>query len=587
MKYAQALQVRPLPGARREPVGLVANIDTRQFATYLQAHGAVNGISYELSSSPFGGLRTGLSQLAGDVEAAVVILTFDDVFPELGYRSMELWTREQVRDCLAQAPQRVEEFSGWLTTELSRYNAAVVVVPPLIPPPPLTLAPPTCATTLHAASLRLQVRLLECLLVLSHVSVLDGGAILQGLASAQLQSAGSWLHTGTPLSLAVLDRVAGAVHHLLTRQPLPKKVLVTDLDDTLWQGVLGDDGPAGITSHPEGAGWIHRVYQGLLALLRSQGTLLAICSRGDLNVLRDFASDPQQRERAGVRLALEAFSATRCSWRCKSSMLREIADELGVGPESLVFIDNNRIELAEVRAELPAVTALRFPRPAELDSFVETLLGLFASDQRTPEDLRRASLYEIRERAERERPKHQTLDDFLHRLEMSAEFDMVASAAEVRPRQLLDKTNQFNLTGEQLNDAAWRSYFQDDGRCCIQGRLRDRHGDHGIVLVALAQVNAERVALENLAVSCRVLNRGFETAFLEWIAQRFAGVPRIEARWRATGRNTIVREWLAGHGFVVGLDPERFVLARAKGRFVLPEHHVGLEDRTAPDDDDA
>jgi FkbH-like protein len=587
VKYAEALQARRLSTSRRELVRLAANVDTRQFATYLHAHGAADGVNYEVNSTTFGGLRTAFSVPAEHTEAVIVILTFDDVFPELGYRSMELWTQEQVMGCLAEAPRRIEEFCIWLTAELSRWKGGpAVVVPPLIQPPPLIAAPPTRATVLHAASLRLQVTLLDHLVALARVFLLDASAVMQGLTTTQLQSAGSWLHTGTPLSLAASDRLAAAAHRLLARRPAPKKVLVTDLDDTLWQGVLGDDGPAGISSHPDGPGWIHHVYQGVLSLLRSQGTLLAICSRGDLDGLCDFASDPKQRERAGVRLPLEAFSATRCSLQRKSSMLLEIAGELGVGLEAFVFVDDNRVELAEVRAELPAVTVLRFPRPAELDSFVGALRELFAGDQ-TEEDLRRADLYEIRGRAERERAGHQTLDDFLRWLDMVAEFDVVTSEAAARPLQLLNKTNQFNLTGERLTDTAWQSYFYGNGRCCVQGRLRDRHGDHGIVLVGLVQIDAESIAIENLAVSCRVLNRGFETAFLDWLVRRFPDVSKIEACWNATGRNTIAREWLTAHGFAAGRNPERFVLAPGTGGFVLPRHYVALEDRAAPAGGDA
>jgi FkbH-like protein len=576
VKYEEAIQSRQLLTDRQQSVRLVANVDTRQFATYLYAHGAIEGIGYELSSTTFGGLRTGLGEPAQSDEAVIVIVVFDDVFPELGYRSMELWTQEQVMQRITEAPQRIEQFSTWLTAELSRWTAPAVVVPPLIGPPPLIAARPMRATPLHAAALRLQATLAERLVQLPNVALLNVWTILQGLGAAEQHSAGTWLHTGSPLSLALSDRVAANAHQLLGRAQYPKKVLVTDADDTLWHGVLGDDGPAQISAHPDGPGWIHHVYQSVLSLLRSQGALLAISSRGELEALQAFASDPRQCERAGVRLPLEAFSAVQCSWGAKSSMLRQIAEDLGVSLEGFVFIDDNCVELAEVQAQLPMVTAVQFPRPTELDTFVQTLRGLFANDWSTKEDLRRADLYQMRECAERDRQRFQTLEGFLRQLDMVAQFDVVTSEDEARPLQLLNKTNQFNLTGERLSQGAWQRYFHSDNRCCVQGQLRDRHGDHGIVLVALIQIDPQKLIIENLAVSCRVLHRGYETAFLDWLTRRFPGMSKIEARWYDTARNGVARAWLTDHGFIAGNDPGRLELSVSGNAFELPRHHLSF-----------
>src|SRR5207245_1401346 len=150
------------------------------------------------------------------------------------------------------------------------------------------------------------------------------------------------------------------------------------------------------------------------------------------------------------------------------------------------------------------------------------------------------------------RPHFGSLNGFLQSLQMKARFSVVDAPSFVRPLQLVNKTNQFNLTGKRFDAREWADYLGDSRHLCIEGRLADRFGDHSMVLVALLTKDGAHLTIENMVVSCRVLNRGLETAFLDWLVHQFrSDVTSLSARWRRTGTNEASRSYLYDHGFGV------------------------------------
>ena len=324
------------------------------------------------------------------------------------------------------------------------------------------------------------------------------------------------------------------------------KVLVADLDNTLWGGVIGEDGMTGIKLGPEYPGAAYRAVQRAMLDLSRRGILLAIASKNN----PDDAMEALQRH-PGMVLKASDFSAVRISWNDKAQSLREIAAELNVGIDSLAFLDDNPAERQQVRTALPEVLVLDLPDdPLE---FASALLDCPAFERLTlsREDAQRTNLYASqRERTQAER-SFQSKEDFFHYLDQIAEFFKVSPATVERIAQLTQKTNQFNLTTrryteQQISDMAARPEYH-----VLAIKVRDRFGDQGLVGVAISRDEGGTCEIDTFLLSCRVIGRAVETALLAKVAEsaRARGCQRLLGRFVATKKNIPARDFYAQHGF--------------------------------------
>ena len=333
--------------------------------------------------------------------------------------------------------------------------------------------------------------------------------------------------------------------------PEPKKVLVTDLDNVLWSGLIADDGPDGIAFEPSGRGYPHFVYQSVLRRLRGEGTLLAAVTRNDA----DVAVAPF---RSGRMLLRETdFVAIVASYHAKSAQIRELAERLNLGQNQFVFVDDNPVELAEVSQVLPAVHCLAFPRQdGDLATFLDDLAALFPHRDVTAEDRARTELY--RRRVEGMAPSDLAgadLTHFLRDLRMTLTIHDRSEGERGRAVQLINKTNQFNLNGSRVTDDEVAGVLRNGGRL-LSASLRDRSGDQGEILACLVTADG---AITALVLSCRVFQRRVEYAFLAWLVTQPS--PPRGFHWASTPRNAPFQQFLGdvagpvnGPGFV-HLDP--------------------------------
>ncbi len=363
---------------------------------------------------------------------------------------------------------------------------------------------------------------------------------------------GSYFSSGCPVGGAWIGRVADAVVAAVAAPSTePKKVLVTDLDNVVWNGLIADDGLDGIAFEPSAQGYRHFVYQTLLRRLRREGTLLAAVSRND----QDVVAAPFHSGRMVLRE--DDFVAIVAGYHAKSAQIRELAHKLNIGLDSFVFVDDNPVELTEVSLQLPAVRCVRFPQhDDDLAAFLSDLASLFAHRGITAEDHERTEMYRRRvaglvssdlEGAD--------LTRFLQDLQMTLAIRDRSRGDRARAVQLVNKTNQFNLNGRRLTDEEVGAILDAGGRL-LGATLEDRAGSHGEILACL--VSADDVIL-SFVMSCRVFQRRVEYAFLSWFAAQ--PHPPVGLEWASTPRNAPFQQFLQevagplnGAG-VVHLDP--------------------------------
>ncbi|WP_410604688.1 bifunctional acetaldehyde-CoA/alcohol dehydrogenase [Amycolatopsis sp. lyj-90] len=315
----------------------------------------------------------------------------------------------------------------------------------------------------------------------------------------------------------------------------PFKVLVLDCDNTLWKGVAGEDGAHGVTV-PEPQ---RRVQEWAVAL-RSRGVLLCLASKNDPETVAEVF-----RRRDDMPLRAEHITAQAVSWHAKSEGIRRMAEELNLGLDSIAFLDDNPIEVAEVRAACPEVLALTLPSSA--DAVPAFLDRIWAFDRLvvTNEDLGRAAAYQAdRERGDL-RSSGLNFADFIESLRLEVDIRPAADDDLARLAQMTQRTNQFNVSTIRRQEAELRALLAEPGVTCEVVRVSDRFGDYGIVGTAIQRVVEGAVVVDTLLLSCRALGRGVEHRIVAAVGAyaRSLGLP-VHIPFRETAKNLPARLFL-------------------------------------------
>ena len=326
-----------------------------------------------------------------------------------------------------------------------------------------------------------------------------------------------------------------------------KKVLALDLDNTLWGGVIGDDGVDGIllgAGSPAGEAFAE--WHGYIAELRQRGVILAVCSKNDPVIAATGFSHP------GTILRHDDFAAFECSWNDKAQGLRRIAAALNVGIDSIVFCDDNPAECALVRAELPEVAVVQLG--TDPSAFIDLLDAghWFDQAQHTAEDAGRGAMYAARAQAQAEAAATTDVGGFLRGLKMVGKLAPPTDADMARVAQLEMKTNQFNLTTRRYSEAALRDFMARDDAVVLAFHLADRFGDHGLVSTLIAIQSGDMLRIDSWLMSCRVFAREAEQFILRGLLDVAAarGVICVIGEYIPTAKNGVVADLYARLGFV-------------------------------------
>jgi FkbH-like protein len=326
-----------------------------------------------------------------------------------------------------------------------------------------------------------------------------------------------------------------------------RKCLVLDLDNTLWGGVIGDDGIANIVlgqGSPLGEAYL--AVQAAALALRARGVVLAISSKNDEAVAkRVFKEHPE------MLLREDHIAVFQANWQDKASNLKAIAETLNIGLDSLVFLDDNPAEREQVRSALPMVAVPELPEHAEAFAGLLTAAGYFEAVQFTAEDAQRANQYQANAARRAVLGEASNLQDYLNSLEMIADICPFDALGRARIAQLINKTNQFNLTTVRHSEAEVASMESDPTVVGLQIRLRDRFGDNGMVSIVICDRRGDEWIIDSWLMSCRVLNRRLEHAVLDTLVAlaKAHGAVGLVGVYAKSERNQMVSEHYKGLGF--------------------------------------
>ncbi|MFC9295702.1 HAD-IIIC family phosphatase [Streptomyces sp. NPDC057011] len=356
------------------------------------------------------------------------------------------------------------------------------------------------------------------------------------------------------LSDALLSGYAREVGHL-ARQSAGggKKVLALDLDNTVWGGVLGEVGPEGIETEGGYRGQAFRRFQQVARQLGSQGVLLAAVSKNDQDpVVKTLGEHP------GLVLREEDFVRIRANWRPKHDNLTELARELNVGVDSIVFVDDSAFECGLVRRELPGVAVVQVGEEPALHPQRLLVDGWFDVRRLTAEDLARPARYREEQARQDFLDTFDSLEGYLRELDVSVTLAPAEPGQYARVSQLTLRTNQFNLTTHRLQPAQVQALAEDPAGSVLTISSADRFGDNGLVGAVLLHREGDTVHIDNFLLSCRVFSRGIETTVLAALLHRAReeGARQVLADYRRTAKNGKVADFYPRSGFATVTSDE-------------------------------
>jgi len=360
-----------------------------------------------------------------------------------------------------------------------------------------------------------------------------------------------------------------------------KKCLVLDLDNTLWGGVVGDDGVQNLIlgrDHPVGEAFLD--FQQYVKNLQRRGIILAVCSKNEIETAKAGFSHPDSI------LKVSDFSAFKANWNPKPENIHEIAKELNVGTDSFVFVDDNPAERAFVADQLPEVATPDVG--SDVSRFAEILEAehYFDVHRVVQDDLDRSTFYNANVRRTAFQASFVDYGQFLASLEMTAEIEPFSPVYLERITQLINKTNQFNLTTRRYTGAQVEAIAKDANFITLYGRLSDKFGDNGLVSVIVGQIISDTVEIDLWLMSCRVLDRGLELLMFEMLQERCRArrIRKILGSYIPSRKNSIVADHYLKLGFAAGVRSAEGVQLWS---YDVPEvparklHHIGTRVKQA------
>ena len=355
-----------------------------------------------------------------------------------------------------------------------------------------------------------------------------------------------WYVGSMPYSMKGLS----AVHDLINRycsvtKGMRKKCIAVDLDNTLWGGVIGEDGVEGIqlSNHKEGARYCDA--QKILKKMKGQGVMLAILSKNNAEDVEPVFKHPD------MVLQHEDFVAEIINWEPKSVNIRKLAADLNIGLDSFVFLDDNPAEREQMKAECPEVAVIEFPKDSSLlpDTIEKAYYEYFLSLEVTGEDAQKTAMYRAENARKAEMATAASVEDFLKKLEMTMVIHKMLPEEEKRVTQLTNKTNQFNVTTHRYSEEEIKELSENGD--IITVHMADKYGDQGLVAVLILKYEGDKAEIDTFLMSCRVMGRKAEEEIIARVRGYLEakGVKTVKAAYIKSAKNAPVLDLFDKLGF--------------------------------------
>lgn len=548
-------------------VALMGNITLELVTPYFMVEAARIDQMVAFHVSPFGQHMQDLFSdrfRAFKPDVVVLVLAAENLWPDAfaRFHLLSLEERHGLRDGI------IAQVEDWVATALAQTEATLMVSNFPIRPSTLGIADLTSDYGETEFFLDLNLGMMRAVKALPRVQILDVAMAVSRVGISQAFDRRLHFMAKIEWTEATMREVGQAFcRNLIGIRGLARKCLVLDLDNSLWGGVLGEDGPHGIlVGDGDMVSEAYQDFQRRVRGLKDRGILLAFCSKNNPEDVEEaFAV------RTDMPLHASDFSARSVSWEPKNLGLEQIARTLNIGLDSLVFMDDNPAEIAMVRAYCPEVHCVLLPSdPAD---FVSVLDGLscFEKARLTADDRRKSEQYAfVAERSGGGAIKDPM--EYLHDLAMQAVIREATAADILRVQQLFSKTNQFNLTTRRLSMGEVEKMIEADDWTLVVAELRDRFGDLGTVALYAMRFDGQDMDIEHLLMSCRAMGRGLETALINDAKARFQAHARaclLRASYHPTVKNDPVSSlYETQHFRLVSADGAKYyTLDRGDVRF--------------------
>lgn len=542
MKLIEALKITqvPLPdGSGRLRLLLVCGFTPLHLQTFLLANLRLRlpGVQSEIRTGTFGDLIGSIESLKqSDADVLAVTLEWSDLDPRLGIRRLGGWRPEQLSDIAASAVLAAGRLRRAL--EVVALNTTTIVSLPTLPLPPAFATRPLQNAPQELQLIRVIAQLAESLSGCAGIRVVSSQTLAEISAPADRYDIKSDLLTGFPYTLGHASAM-GEQFARLVENRLPLKGLITDLDDTVWSGIVGEDGVDGISWNLDGHSQMHGVYQQFLSSLAAAGTLLGVASKNEGGLVQ------QAFERPDLLLSKEDVFPFEVHWSSKAESVRRILIAWNIASDAVVFIDDSSAEVAEVQAAFPEMTCRVFPKndPVAIWKMLNELRDLFGKSVVTQEDLLRLRSIRNAETWRNEGGATQSpSDEFLRSAEARISFDC-GRTADIRAFELVNKTNQFNLNGKRYSESEWREFLANPSAFLLTAAYEDKFGALGKIAVLMGTRQGNQIHLQAWVMSCRAFSRRIEHQCLRFLFGEL-GVDRITFEYAPTPRNGPFQDFL-------------------------------------------
>lgn len=563
MNLTEALQINQASrnSATSVSVYLAVGFTPLSLSPLLAAHlsALMNGSRIDIKSGVFGDLAANVQRIGGaNVDFAAVCIEWDDLDPRLGVRRLMPTTWKDLPDILTHTRSAKNALVSLLNE--ASVHCRIAVSLPHSPLRALSCSPSDLVDEFEA---ELRMIAAEMRVELAHNPrlriVREGDSWRLDLASA--------LHSGFPYTTGHASDLAARLAAALVPK-VPKKGIIVDLDDTLWKGILDEDGPDGVHWDLDHQAQHHGLFQSFLHAIAAEGTLVAFASKNSPEIVRETLE-----LRSDILLKPEFVFPVEVHWQPKSESITRILQAWNVAPDSVIFVDDSPLEIAEVQAAHPGITCKLFPTNdvAQFDILLRELREAFAKEKIGVEDELRSQSLRTRSALLADPGIKANPDALLRDLDAEIIFQMGCDSSDQRAFDLVNKTNQFNLNGMRLSEPLWRKTFDRPHAFLLTCVYKDKFGLLGKIAVLSGTVSRERAIVECWVMSCRAFGRRIEFACLQQLFEMFQ-VPELVFQYRKTPRNGAVGELLRS----LDLDQEQeggVVLAREQFASHVPTLH--------------